>query len=103
MTSSTVTTCRTPGSALAALVSTDLILPCATVLRNSLAYTMPGTRMVWVYSARPVTLSRLSRRGDRAADLRAHLARLGGGRIERRHHQCSPSLPSSAALIARRT
>ena len=63
ITSSTVTTCSTPGTFFAALVSIDLIWPCATVLRNSLACSMPGSRMVWVYSARPVTLSRPSRRG----------------------------------------
>ena len=57
-----VTTCATPGTLFATLVSTDLIFPCATVLRNNLAYSMPGTRMVCVYSARPVTLSRLSNR-----------------------------------------
>src|SRR5262249_25005396 len=34
-----------------------------TVLRNSLAWSMPGTRMVWVYSARPVTFSRPSSLG----------------------------------------
>src|SRR5688500_15457614 len=37
--------------------------PCGTVLRNSFATSMPGSRMVWTYSARPVTLSRLSVRG----------------------------------------
>src|SRR5882757_6393882 len=58
-----VTTCRTPGTFLAALVSIDLIRPCATVLRNSLVCSIPASRMVWVYSARPVTLSRPSRRG----------------------------------------
>src|SRR5215216_272913 len=38
--------------------------PCATVLRNSFATSMPGSRIVWTYSARPVTLSRLSVRGS---------------------------------------
>ena len=46
-----------------ALVSTDLMRPCATVLRKILACSIPGSRMVWMYSARPVTLSRLSSRG----------------------------------------
>ena len=45
---------------LAALVSIDLIKPWATVLRNILATSMPGSRMLWTYSARPVTLSRPS-------------------------------------------
>ena len=58
-----VTTSSTPGSVFAALTSTDLMRPCATVLRKSLACSMPGSRMVWTYSARPVTLSRDSRRG----------------------------------------
>src|SRR5262245_53193030 len=61
--SSMVTTCSTPGSFFAALVSTDLIRPWATVLRNILATSMPGSRMLWTYSARPVTLSRPSVRG----------------------------------------
>jgi hypothetical protein len=53
---------RTPGRFSAARVSTDLILPCGTVLRNSLACSIPGSRIVCVYSARPVTLSRPSTR-----------------------------------------
>src|SRR5689334_11787895 len=59
-----VTTWRTPGTFLAALVSIDLITPWATVLRNSFATSMPGNRMVWTYSARPETLSRPSVRGS---------------------------------------
>src|SRR5215208_3559755 len=38
--------------------------PCVTVLRNSFATSIPGRRIVWTYSARPVTLSRLSVRGS---------------------------------------
>src|SRR3979490_1292465 len=62
--SSAVTTRKTPGIFLAALVSIDLIRPCATVLRKILPYSMPGRRRLWVYSARPETLSRASRRGS---------------------------------------
>src|SRR5262245_2707991 len=58
-----VTIWRTPGTCLAALTSIDLIRPCGTVLRKSFATSMPGKRMVWTYSARPVTLSRPSVRG----------------------------------------
>ena len=95
-----VTTCSTPGTFFAALVSIDLIRPCATVLRNSLACSMPGTRMVWVYSARPVTLSRPSSRGTERPTWEPTLA-LAGLRVV--GHQCAPSLPSSAARTARRT
>src|SRR6516225_1278067 len=63
-TSSQVTTRWTPGTFFAALVSIDLMRPCATVLRKIFPCSMPGSRMVWVYSARPVTLSRASRRGS---------------------------------------
>src|SRR5262249_30023955 len=59
-----VTTRWTPGTFFAALVSIDRMRPCATVLRKILACSMPGSRMVWVYSARPVTLSRASSRGS---------------------------------------
>ena len=97
ITSSTVTTCSTPGTFFAALVSIDLILPCATVLRKILACSMPGTRMVWVYSARPVTLSRPSRRGTERPTCEPTLAL----RIEGRDHQCASS--SRAARTARRT
>ena len=38
--------------------------PCATVLRKTLPCSMPGIRIVWVYSARPVTFSRASSRGS---------------------------------------
>src|SRR5262249_53385452 len=61
--SSAVTTRWTPGSLLAAPVSIDLMRPCATVLRKIFPCSMPGSRMVWAYSAAPVTLSRASRRG----------------------------------------
>ena len=44
-------------------LSIDLMRPCATVLRKIFAYSMPGRRMLWTYSARPVTLARPSRRG----------------------------------------
>src|SRR5579871_402041 len=54
---------NTPGIALAALVSIDLMRPCGTVLRNTLPCSMPGSRIRCVYSARPVTFSRASRRG----------------------------------------
>src|SRR4249920_3069012 len=37
--------------------------PCETVLRKILPYSMPGSRRLWTYSARPVTLSQDSRRG----------------------------------------
>src|SRR5215470_11471545 len=63
-TSSPVTTQATPGIADAALVSIERMRPCATVLRKIFPCSMPGSRMVWVYSARPVTLSRASRRGS---------------------------------------
>src|SRR5215475_6100349 len=59
-----VTMRTTPGTCLARLVSIRLIRPCASVLRNSLAWSMPEMRIVWVYSARPVTFSRPSRRGS---------------------------------------
>src|SRR5215472_16376895 len=38
--------------------------PCATVLRKIFPCSIPGSRRVWVYSARPVTFSRASRRGN---------------------------------------
>src|SRR6516162_6737674 len=38
--------------------------PCAMVLRKIFPVSMPGSRMAWVYSARPVTFSRASRRGS---------------------------------------
>ncbi len=63
-TSSAVITRETPGTFVAALMSIDLMRPWATVLRKILACSMPGRRMVWVYSARPVTLSRASSRGS---------------------------------------
>jgi hypothetical protein len=53
-----------PGIFLAAAVSIDLMRPCATVLRKIFACSMPASRMVWVYSARPVTFSRASMRGS---------------------------------------
>src|SRR3954467_7536839 len=40
-----------------------LILPCATVLRKILPYSIPGSRRLWTYSARPVTFSHDSSRG----------------------------------------
>src|SRR5688572_16990301 len=40
-----------------------LILPCATVLRKILPYSIPGSRRLCTYSARPVTFSQDSRRG----------------------------------------
>src|SRR5580698_2240318 len=61
--SSEVMTRNTPGIFFAALVSTDLMRPCATVERKILPCTMFGRRMRCVYSARPVTFSRASRRG----------------------------------------
>src|SRR5579864_1113735 len=54
---------NTPGIFFAALVSIDLMRPCATVERKILPCSMPGSRIRWVYSARPVTFSRPSRRG----------------------------------------
>src|SRR5882672_7419635 len=54
---------KTPGIFLAALVSIDLMRPCATVERKILPCSMPGSRIRCVYSARPVTFSRPSRRG----------------------------------------
>ena len=63
ITSSIVATRNTPGNFRAALVPIDLIMPCATVLRKSLATSIPGSRIVSTYSARPVTLSRPSSRG----------------------------------------
>src|SRR5271154_433079 len=62
-TSSEGMTRKTPGIFLAALTSIDLMRPCATVERKILPYSMPGSRIRWVYSARPVTFSRPSRRG----------------------------------------
>src|SRR5580658_763434 len=62
-TSSEVMTRNTPGIFFAADVSIDLMRPCATVERKILPYSMPGSRIRCVYSARPVTLSRPSRRG----------------------------------------
>src|SRR5580700_11718299 len=54
---------KTPGIFFAALTSIDLMRPCATVERKILPYSMPGSRIRCVYSARPVTFSRPSRRG----------------------------------------
>ena len=54
---------KTPGIFFAALVSIDLMRPCATVERKILPCSMPGRRIRCVYSARPVTFSRASRRG----------------------------------------
>src|ERR1700722_8191194 len=62
-TSSEVMTRKTPGIFFAADVSIDLMRPCATVERKILPYSIPGRRIRWVYSARPVTFSRPSRRG----------------------------------------
>jgi hypothetical protein len=45
-TSADVITLCTPGTAFAALVSIDLMRPCATVLRKTLPLSMPGNRMV---------------------------------------------------------
>src|SRR5690348_11615087 len=58
-----VTTRCTPATAAAALVSIDLMRPCATVLRKILPYSIPGSRRLCTYSARPVTLSHDSSRG----------------------------------------
>ena len=52
-------------------VSIDLMRPCATVQRKILPYSMPGSRIRWVYSARPVTFSRAFEARHRAADLAA--------------------------------
>src|SRR5580700_4690704 len=54
---------KTPGIFFAALTSIDLMRPCATVERKILPCSMPGSRIRCVYSARPVTFSRPSRRG----------------------------------------
>src|SRR5580704_2593324 len=54
---------NTPGIVFAADVSTDLMRPCGTVERKILPCSMPGRRIRWVYSARPVTFSRASSRG----------------------------------------
>src|SRR6185369_5951490 len=40
-----------------------LIRACDTVLRKILPYSMPGSRRLWTYSARPVTFSQDSSRG----------------------------------------
>src|ERR1700730_7136499 len=61
--SAAVMTRTTPGLFLAADVSTDLMRPGGTVERKILPYSMPGSRIRWVYSARPVTFSRASSRG----------------------------------------
>ena len=61
--------------------------PCATVLRNSFATSMPGSRMVWMYSARPVTLSRPSRRGTERPICEPALALTG---LQCVGHQCAP-------------
>src|ERR1700730_13926958 len=63
-TSSDVTTRCTPGIFCAGLASIEMIRPCATVLRNIFACSMPGSRMGCVYSARPVTFARASMRGS---------------------------------------
>src|SRR5580658_10003467 len=62
-TSSEVMTRKTPGIFFAALTSIDLMRPWATVERKILPCSMPGSRIRWVYSARPVTFSRASSRG----------------------------------------
>ena len=49
------------------LLSIDLIRPWATVERNMRPNSMPGSRRLWVYSARPVTFSRASSRGSGTA------------------------------------
>src|ERR1700740_1856 len=54
---------NTPGIAFAARVSIALMRLCGTVERNTLPCSMPGSRIRCVYSARPVTFSRASRRG----------------------------------------
>src|SRR6188508_133095 len=62
-TSLEVTTLCTPGSARAAATSTCLMRPCATLLRKIFPYSIPGSRKLCTYSARPVTLSHDSSRG----------------------------------------
>src|SRR2546427_4823133 len=62
--SSAVTTRWTPGKFFAPPASMDLMRPCATVLRKIFPNSMPGKRMVWVYSASPLTLACASRRGN---------------------------------------
>src|SRR3954464_9969708 len=62
-TSSAVITECTPASARAALVSMRLMRPCATLERKILPYSIPGSRRLCTYSARPVTLSHDSSRG----------------------------------------
>src|SRR4051812_14704408 len=57
-----VTTRCTPAIACAALTSMRRILPCDSVLRKILPYSMPGSLRLWTYSARPPTLSQDSRR-----------------------------------------
>src|SRR3990172_8027883 len=61
--SSAVITRCTPSTAAAALTSIERMLACATVLRKIFPYSMPGKRMLCMYSARPVTFSRPSSRG----------------------------------------
>src|SRR3954454_10632149 len=56
-TSSAVITLWTPGTARAASVSMRLMRPWATVERKILPYSIPGSRRLCTYSARPVTLS----------------------------------------------
>src|SRR6188508_2985757 len=62
-TSLEVTTLCTPGSARAAATSTCLMRPCATLLRKIFPYSIPGSRKLCTYSARPVALSHDSSRG----------------------------------------
>ena len=51
------------GRCAAARVSIARMRPCASVLRKIFPCSMPGTARLWTYSARPVTLSRVSSRG----------------------------------------
>jgi hypothetical protein len=62
MSSPVITEC-TPGRCAALRTSIARIRPCAMVLRTTLPCSIPGTRRLWTYSARPVTLSRASSRG----------------------------------------
>src|SRR5580765_4716709 len=61
--SAAVSTARTPGSALALLVSMRMILACACGLRRSFASSMPRGLMSATYWTWPVTLSAPSARG----------------------------------------
>src|SRR5918998_2358461 len=61
--SSPVNTLCTPPTARAVLTSMRRMRPWAMLLRKIFPYSIPGSRRLCTYSARPVTLSQDSRRG----------------------------------------